>query len=117
MSDGNIWKTLQRAVTTHQKRRRLIVASQEESDEREVTYHSNVIQLNKLQAFCDAIVNKLKKARCTLAKQQTKLNKMRKGKVRRQSSIKTKVFAVLKEITVELSSYHGGSFNGKDIKK
>ncbi len=52
-----------------------------------------------------------------MAKQQTKLNEMRKGKVRRQSSIETKVFAVLKEIGVELSSYHGGSFNGKDIKK
>jgi hypothetical protein len=61
-SDGNIWKTLRRAVTTHQKRLRLTVASQEESNEREVTYHSNVIQSNNLQAFCDAIVNKLKKA-------------------------------------------------------
>jgi len=28
-----------------------------------------------------------------------------------------KVFRVLKEIGVELSSYHGGSLNGKDIKK
>ncbi len=45
------------------------------------------------------------------------MNEMRKGKVRRQSSIETKVFAVLKEIGVELSSYHGGRFNGKDIKK
>jgi hypothetical protein len=42
---------------------------------------------------------------------------MRKGKVRRRSSIKKKVFAVLKEIGVELSSYHDGSHNGKDIKK
>ena len=45
------------------------------------------------------------------------MNEKWKGKARRQSSIKTKVFAVLKEIGVELSSYHGGSFNGKDIKK
>jgi hypothetical protein len=52
-----------------------------------------------------------------LAEQQTKLNEMRKGKVRRQSSIETKVFEVLREIGVELSSYHGGSFTGKDIKK
>ncbi len=96
LPDGNIWKTLQCAVTTHQKRRRLIVASQEESDEKEVTYHSNVIQLNNLQDFCDAIVNKLKKAWRTLAEQQTELNEMRKGRVRRQSSIETKIFAVLK---------------------
>ena len=42
---------------------------------------------------------------------------MRKGKVRQQWSIETKVFMVLLEIGVELNSYHGGSFNGKDIKK
>jgi hypothetical protein len=36
--------------------------AQEELDEREFTHHSNVIQMNKLQAFHDAIVNKLKKA-------------------------------------------------------
>ncbi len=90
--------------------------SQEESNERELTYHSNVIQLNNLQAVCNAIVNKLKKARHTLAEQQTKLNEMRKGKVRQQSSIETKVITVLKEIGVERSSYHGRSFNGKDIK-
>jgi len=38
-------------------------------------------------------------------------------KVRGQQSIETKVFKVLKEIGVEISSYHGGSLNGKDIKK
>jgi hypothetical protein len=62
-------------------------------------------------------VEKLKKARRTLANQQTKLKEMRRAKVRGQQSIETKVFKVLKEIGVELSSYHGGSLNGKDIKK
>jgi len=95
----------------------LIVASEEESDEREVTYHSNVIELKKIQAVCDSIANKLKKARRSLAEQQTKLHYMRKVKVRGQQSIETKVFRVLKEIGVELSSYHRGSLNGKDIKK
>ena len=95
----------------------MIVASEEESDEREVTYHSNVIELKKIQAVRDSIVNKLKKARRSLAEQQTKLHDMRKVKVRGQQSIETKVFKVLKEIGVELSSYHGGSLNGKDIKK
>jgi hypothetical protein len=42
---------------------------------------------------------------------------MRRTKVRKQQSIETKMFRVLKEIGVELSSYHGGSLNGKDIKK
>jgi hypothetical protein len=37
--------------------------------------------------------------------------------VKGQLSIETKVFKVLKDIGVELSSYHGGSLNGKDIKK
>ncbi len=62
LPDGNIWRTLRRAVNTHQKRRRLIVASEEELDEREVTYCSNVIQLNNLQAVRNAIINKLKRA-------------------------------------------------------
>ncbi len=38
-------------------------------------------------------------------------------KVRAQDSIATKMFSILKEIGVELSSYHGGSLNGKDIRK
>jgi hypothetical protein len=63
------------------------------------------------------MVNKLKKARRTLADHQAKLKEMRQAKVRGQQSIKTKVFKVLKEIGVELSSYHGGCLNGKDIKK
>jgi hypothetical protein len=61
------------------------------------------------------IVNKLRKARSTLAHQQTKLKEMQ-NTIRGQKSIETKVFKVLKEIGVELSSYHGGSLNGKDIK-
>jgi hypothetical protein len=114
--DGLTLKTLKRAVATHNKRQRLVVASQD--DGREESYQSNVILLNKPQRSRDAITNKLKKgASLTLANQQSKLNEMRKGKVRQQSSIETKVFALLKEIGVELNSYHGGSFNGKDIKK
>jgi hypothetical protein len=110
--DGNIWKTLRHAVATHQKPRlQLVVASEEESNKREVTYHSNVIQLKNLQVVWDAIIDKLRKALRTLAEQQIKLNKMQ------QASVETKVFWVLKEIGVELSSYHGGSFIGKDIKK
>jgi len=64
-------KNCKRAVNAHQKRRRLIVASEEESDEREVAYHSNVIELKNIQAVRDSIVNKLKKARRSLAEQET----------------------------------------------
>ena len=46
-----------------------------------------------------------------------KLKTMRTLKVKEQGSIETKIFSVLKEIGVEFSAYHGGSLNGKDIKK
>ena len=49
--------------------------------------------------------------------QQLKLKTMRTSKVKDQQSIETKIFKVLKEIGVELSSYQGGSLNGKDIRK
>jgi len=46
---------------------------------------------------------------------QTEGNAKNKGE--RAAEHETKVFQVLKEIGVELSSYHGGSLHGKDIKK
>jgi hypothetical protein len=49
--------------------------------------------------------------------QQLKLNAIRTLKVKDQGSIEMKIFSVLKEIGVVLSAYHGGSLNGKDIKK
>jgi hypothetical protein len=113
--EGLTLKTMKHAVATHNKRRRLVVASQD--DGQDDSYQSNMIRLNELQRSRDAIANKLKKAHLALANQQSKLNEMQKGKVRQQLSIETKVFVVLKEIGVELNSYHGGSFNGKDIKR
>jgi len=118
-------KTLKRAIATHQKRRRLIVDSIDDEqlivdsieDEQEATYTSNMIKLSPIQNFQDDMVNKLKKARRTLADQLAKLKEIRQAKVKGQQSIETKIFKVLKEIGVELSSYHGGSLNGKDIKK
>ena len=62
-------------------------------------------------------VKKLSKARKMVTDQQLKLKTMRTSKVKDQQSIETKIFKVLKEIGVELSSYHGGSLNGKDIRK
>ncbi len=37
--------------------------------------------------------------------------------MRVQGSIEMEMFSILKEIGDELSSYHGGNLNGKDIKK
>jgi hypothetical protein len=42
---------------------------------------------------------------------------MQSAKAKTHESIETKMFKVLKEIGVELASYHGGSLNGKDITK
>ena len=61
--------------------------------------------------------DKLVKARRMVSDHQLKLKTMRTLKVKEQGSIETKIFSVLKEIEVELSAYHGGSLNGKDIKK
>ena len=46
-----------------------------------------------------------------LTDQKLILKTMRISKVKDQQSIETKIFKVLKEIGVELSSYHGGSLN------
>ncbi len=87
-------------------------------DKQERAHIKDQIDLKTLQEFRKStFANKLQKARKTLASQQGKLKEMRRAKVRGQQSIETKVFRVLKEIGVKLSSYHGGSLNGKDIKK
>jgi hypothetical protein len=52
-----------------------------------------------------------------LADQQLKFKGMRLVKVKGQGRIKTRLIEVLNKIGVELNSYHGGSLNGKDIKK
>ena len=57
-------------------------------------------------------VEKISKARKMLTDQKLKLKTLID-----QQSIETKIFKVLKEIGVEFSSYHGGSLNGKDIRK
>jgi hypothetical protein len=76
------------------------------------------INLRTLDEFRNRVfIKKLSKARKMVTDQQLKLKTMRTSKVKDQQSIETKIFKVLKEIGVELSSYHGGGLNGKDIKK
>jgi len=70
-----------------------------------------------LRAFRDQVAEKIKKARKQLSDQQNRLKDIRTAKVKKPESIETKMFKVLKEIGMEMSSYHGGSLNGKDIKK
>jgi hypothetical protein len=76
------------------------------------------INLRTLDEFQNReFVEKISKARKMLTDQKLKLKTMRTSKVKDQQSIETKIFKMLKEIGVELSSYHGGSLNGKDIRK
>jgi hypothetical protein len=62
-------------------------------------------------------VDVLTKTHTKVTEQLDKLKQIRSAKVEAPNSIKTKMFQVLKTISVELNSYHGGSLNGKDIKK
>ncbi len=116
--DGRNRKTLIRTVATYCKRREVMVASGEMlNNKQESTHKMNESTLKDLKELCNRIVKTLDKARNTLADQQLKLKVMQTNKVKIQQSIETQIFKVLKEIGVELSSYHGGSLNGKDIKK
>jgi hypothetical protein len=83
----------------------------------ECTYRDNESALAALNLHRTHLVQKLKKARRTLSEQQLKLKVIQTAKGKKEHSVESKMFNVLKKIGVELSSYHGGSLNGKDIKK
>jgi hypothetical protein len=76
-------------------------------------------QLKTLEDYCKkTFVDVLMKTHEKVTEQLDKLKQIRSAKVKAPSSIETKMFKVLKTISVELSSYHGGSLNhDKDIKK
>jgi hypothetical protein len=75
-------------------------------------------KLQELHNFCKRhFADKLERARKKMNDQQLKLKGMQAAKVKDQKSIETSMFKVLKEIGVELSAFHGGSLNGKDIKQ
>jgi hypothetical protein len=76
------------------------------------------IKLQELHDFRKRhFANKLERAHKKLNDQQLKLKGMRAAKVKDQKCIETSISKVLKEIGVELSAYHRGSLNGKDIKR
>ncbi len=83
----------------------------------ELTHRVNESTLKDLDNICNHLVTKLKWAPRTLTDQQLKLNVMQAAKGKKEDSVEMKLFKVLKEIGVESSSHHGGSLNGKDIKK
>jgi hypothetical protein len=121
--DGKLRKILQCTVAAAKYRQRAaardceIIAGQDNAPQQE-THATDKIKLRALEDFHNReFVDKLDKALRMLSYQQLTLKTMRMFKVREQGSIEMKMFSVLKEIGVKLSSCHGGSLNGKDIKK
>ena len=113
-ADGKLLKKLIRKVASKHHEGEVINSAGEAMDE---TESLDTAKLKELQDYRASIVNKLEKARKKLADQQQKLKGKQSEKKKGKHSIETNMFKALKEIGVELSSYHGGSLNGKDIKK
>jgi hypothetical protein len=104
-----------RAVAAYSRRREIVLANNNDQDE--LTHCANESTLNNLNIDRNCLVEKLRRARRTLADQQLKLKVMQMAKGKKEHSIESKMFKMLKDIGVELSSYHGRSLNGKDTKK
>jgi len=101
---------LMRAVAAYSRRREIGLANNNE--EEELTHRANESTLKELDVDRKRLVDKLKRARRTLADQHDKLKVMQTAKGKKDHSIESKMFKMLKNIGIELSSYHGGSLNG-----
>jgi hypothetical protein len=106
---------LMRAVVAYSRRLEIVLANSNEQDK--LTHRANELTLNNLNVGCNHLIKKLRRAHRTLADQQLKLKVMQTAKGKKEHSIESKIFKMLKDIGVELSSYHGGLLNGKDTKK
>ena len=107
--------TLMRAVAAYSKRHEMVLMNNNEQEE--LTHRINESTLKDINVHRNRLVKKLKRARRTLADQQLKLKAIETAKGKTEYSVEKKMFKLLKNVGVELSSYHGGSLNGKDIKK
>ncbi len=112
---GKKQKTLIRVVAAYSRRCEIMLANI--NKEAKVTHRANESLLADLNLYHTCLIKKLKKARHTLSDQQLKLKVMQTAKGKKEHSVERKMFKMLKDIGVELSSYHGKSLNGKDIKK
>jgi hypothetical protein len=103
---GKKQKTLMRAVAAYSRQRKITLANINE--EAKVTHRANESLLADLNLYRTRLVKKLKKARRMLSDQQLKLKVMQTAKGEKEHSVERKMFKTLKDIGVELSSYHGG---------
>jgi hypothetical protein len=74
-------------------------------------------ELKLLDEIRQVMVDKFDRARKITSSTQKNLRALQSSKAKPVTSFETKRLKVLKTIGVEQSSYHGGSLNGKDIKK
>ncbi|KAL7553941.1 hypothetical protein ACHAWF_017571 [Thalassiosira exigua] len=72
--------------------------------------------LGPLELARGEITGRLSKTRKYLAELKKKVKSFRSDRRKSGEGLESKMFRVLKEIGVELTRYHGGSLNGKDIK-
>ncbi len=98
------------AMAAYLRRREIMLANINE--EAKVTHYANESHVADLNLYCTCLVEKLKKACSTLSNQQLKLKVMQTAKGKKEHSVKREMFKMLKDIGVELSSYHGGLLNG-----
>ena len=103
------------AVATYSTRCEMVLMNNNEQEE--LTHRVNESMLKDLNVYRNCLVKKLKRACRTLADQQLKLKAIETTKGKTEYSVETKMFKLLKNVGVELSSYNGGSLNGKDINK
>ena len=74
-------------------------------------------ELKLLDEIRQVMVDTFDQARKIISSTQKNLRALQSSKAKSTTSLETKLLKVLKTIGVEQSSYHGGSLNGKDIKK
>ena len=74
-------------------------------------------EMEPLAAERKEITDNLQRTREFLKELKKKLTSFRQVRKKSGEGLETKMFRVLKSIGVELTRYHGGSLNGKDIKK
>ena len=63
------------------------------------------------------MVDKFDRTRTIISNTQKNLRVLQSSKAKSGTSLEMKLLKVLKKFGVKQSSYHGGSLNGKDIKK
>jgi len=74
-------------------------------------------ELKLLDEIRQVMLDKFDQARKIISSTQKNLRALQSSKAKSTTSLETKLLKVLTTIGVEQSSYHGGSLNGKDIKK